>query len=285
VLKESLDLSRGQLDLARERLKLGAASKVDVAKARVSAGEDRIAMEQQKQIIAAAGVALNQAMGRDPRAPLEIVEDGAREATPPGAQANAPAVPENHFKLREIELSKEVAGLNVDIAEGDWWPKVTGTISYGRQDPEFYKVYSRFDELYTMNILLNVSFPIFDAFLRRSKIDEAKTQVARWREEARKARIDLQGRLSGALDNLARLKTIAEIEARNIEDAEQQLLLARERYQVGEGTALEVRDAQLSVTRARLAEVQTLYDLKIATARLHYARGDLIESYVRKDDR
>ncbi|HUU03661.1 MAG TPA: TolC family protein [Myxococcota bacterium] len=284
VLNESLDLSRGQLELAQERLKLGAASRVDVAKARVSAGEDRIAQEQQKQIIAAARVALNQAMGRDPRASLEIVEDGARESSLPGAQAQAPAVPESHFKLQEIELSKEVAGLDVDIAKGDWWPRVTGSISYTRQDPEFYRVYSRFDELYTMTFLVNVSFPIFDAFLRSSKIEEAKTQVTRWREEERKARIDLQGRLSCALDDLARFETIAKIEARNVVDAEQQLLLARERYQVGEGTALEIRDAQLSVTRARLAEVQTQYDFKIAAARLHYARGDLIESYVRKEN-
>ncbi len=285
VLEESLELSLGQLDLARERLKLGAASKVDVAKARVSAGEDRIAMEQQKQTLAAARVALNQAMGRDPRAPLEIVEDNERDAAAvPDLQAEAPAVPENHFSLQEIELSKEVAGLDVDIAEGDWWPRVTGTISYSRQDPEFYKVYSRFDELYTMTFLVNVSFPIFDAFLRSSKIEEAKTQVARLREQERKTRIDLQGRLSNALDDLAHLKSIAKIEARNVEDAEQQLLLARERYQVGEGTALEIRDAQLSVTRARLAEVQTQYDLKIAAARLHYARGDLIESYVRKEN-
>lgn len=283
VLEESLELSRGQLELAQARLKLGSASKVDVAKARVSAGEDRIAIEQQKQVIASAKVTLNQAMGRDPREPLQIVENDARGPAPLSSETQV--VPESHFKLRELELSKQVAGLDVEIAKGDWWPKVTGSISYSRQDPEFYRVYSRFDELYTMSFLVNISFPIFDAYLRSSRIEEAETQVARLEQEQRKARLELQGRLSDALDDLQRLQTIAKIEARNVGDAEQQLELARERYQVGEGTALEIRDAQLSVTRAKLAEVQTMYDLKIAAAKLHYAKGDLIESYLRKENR
>jgi outer membrane protein len=282
VLTESLEVSRGQLDLAEERLRLGAASKVDVSLARVSVGEDRIAIERQNGVIDSAVVELNLALGRPPSQHLAIRDsslDGKNEQPEPVPDA----VLEDHVQLRGFDQASEVAKLDVEIAKGDWWPHITGSIAYSRQDPEFYKVYSRFDELYTLTFLLNISFPVFDGFLRTSRIEEADVQLDRISEEKRRIHQDLQAVFTRAVKNLDRLVTIARIEEENVQAAEQQLVLARERYEVGEGTALEIRDAQLAVTRARLAKVQTEYDLKIAGAQYHYARGDLLDTYLGKE--
>ncbi|MBW1872078.1 MAG: TolC family protein, partial [Deltaproteobacteria bacterium] len=74
VLKESLEVSQGQLNFAQERYNVGAASKVDVSKARVSVGEDRIAIERQYGVIESATVEVNLSMGRSPGDSLELVE-------------------------------------------------------------------------------------------------------------------------------------------------------------------------------------------------------------------
>ena len=72
VLGEGLLLSQAQLELAKERHRLGAGSRVDVSKALVGMGEDRISLERQHQIIAQVRVDLNLALGRDPFLPVAV---------------------------------------------------------------------------------------------------------------------------------------------------------------------------------------------------------------------
>jgi outer membrane protein len=183
-------------------------------------------------------------------------------------------------RLQENDGAQAVADLDVQIAEGDRWPSVAGSLSYTRSDSEFYKVYSRFDEIFNLTIGLSISFPIFDGFLTKANIERSKVQQLQLKEQRRLIEADLDGRMTGAITDAVRLQSVARLQAENVKASEEELELARERYQVGDGTELEVRDAQLAVTRARLAEVQTQAELKNALARYHHARGDLIKTYL-----
>jgi len=278
VLRQSLMASIDQLELAEERHRLGAASKVDVAVAKVNVGEDRIAIEQQRRTIDITAANLNRLMGRSPLEPLMVSEPG--KLRDPGDMPGERSVPEDHFLLRMYQTTREVAELDVDIAKGDRWPEVSGSISYSRQDPEFYKVYSRFNQLYRLTFMLTISFPIFDGFLTSSNIEQAEAAASRVELEEYKAKQDLESNLSKALTDLNRLQAIYEIEQENITAAGQRLELAKESYRVGQGTVLELREAQLALNRARLVAVQTRYDLMIARATYHQSCGDLIETYL-----
>jgi outer membrane protein TolC len=282
VLRQSLETSLDQLRLAEERYRLGAASRVDVAVAKVNMGEDRIAIQHQQRVIGNAMVNLNRVMGRSPLTALVIQEPGDTQDL-----AGSPSyreVPETHFLLRMYAAAQERANLDVTIAKGDRWPQVSGSISYSRQDPEFYKVYSRFDQLYRLAFLLNISFPIFDGFLTSSNIDRAEVASERVKLEKFKARQDLEMGLSKALTDFLSLRAISRIEADNIVAAEQRLELAKESYEVGQGTALELREAQLALNRAKLTAVQTRYELRIAFSVYHQARGDLLKTYLPKEN-
>ncbi len=278
VLRQSLEASRDQLELAEERHRLGAASKVDVAVARVNVGEDRIAIENQRRAIDIAVANLNRVMGRSPLEPL-VIHDPVGAQTP-GATPGEREVPETHFLMKMYQRARQVADLDVAIAKGDRWPEVSGSISYTRQDPEFYKVYSRFDQLFRLTFMLSISFPIFDGFLTSSNIQQAEVASERVKLEEFKARQDLELNLYKAQNDFLRLQAIYKIEGDNILAAEQRLELAKESYEVGQGTALELREAQLALNRAKLTAVQTQYELRIAFAAYHQARGDLLKTYL-----
>jgi outer membrane protein len=281
VLKQSLEASQDQLELAEERHRLGAASKVDVAVARVNAGEDRIAIEQQQRSIDVTVANLNRVMGRSPLEPVAIVEpEKAGDLELTSGEREGPGT---HFLMQMYETARAVADLDVAIAKGDRWPEVSGSISYSRQDPEFYKVYSRFDQLYRLTFMLSISFPIFDGFLTSSNIEQAQVAKERVELEEFRARQDLEVNLSKALTDFLRLRAIYKIEEDNILAAEQRLELAKESYEVGQGTALELREAQLALNRAKLTAVQTQYELRIAYAVYHQARGDLIKTYLSEE--
>ena len=252
-----------------------------MAKARRAMGEDRVSLERQEAALESAVVDINLSIGRGAGSPLALSDD---PAGPAGAPAElAPAVEAGHVRYRENLVAQEVAGLDLDIAKADRWPKVTGSISYFRQDPEFYKVYSRFDQIYNLTFGLSISFPIFDGFLTAANIEQAEVARQRLTEQRRQVEADLDGRITRAVTEHRRLQSVAVLQADNAKAAEEELELARERYNVGDGTELEVRDAQLAVTRARLSVVQTRFDLRTALARYHYARGDLLNTYLPKE--
>jgi outer membrane protein len=61
----------------------------------------------------------------------------------------------------------------------------------------------------------------------------------------------------------------------NLETARQSLSLAEERFRVGAGSTLEVRDAQLSLTRAELSLLENRIDVEVARYALERAAGRL----------
>jgi outer membrane protein len=277
VLVQALALSRDQLKLADERKLIGAASKVDVAKARVSMGEDQISLERQRALLESAMVDLSLAVGRRDSTPMNIQDSQLPDPILPKSDD---LVLEQHSRIRENALALSVAELDQSIAEGDRWPTIQGNISYMRQDPEFYKIYSRFDMLYNLSVSLSISFPIFDGFLTQANIEGAKVAKEAVRTRGDLVRQQLGAELTRTANEISRLQTVAQLQSENVKAALEQLELAQERYTLGDGTSLEVRDAQLAVTRAKLNEVQTQVDIKNSVASFHHAKGDLLSVYL-----
>ena len=61
----------------------------------------------------------------------------------------------------------------------------------------------------------------------------------------------------------------------NVERAETLVKIANDSYLVGGATSLEVIDARLMATRARLAHLKACYDYRVARVRLAAAQGDI----------
>jgi len=59
-----------------------------------------------------------------------------------------------------------------------------------------------------------------------------------------------------------------------VQQAEENLDLANGRYAAGVGNPVEVTDAQVALSSAKLTFIQTLYDYKIAHANIEKAMGE-----------
>ena len=224
-------------------------------------------------------VDLRLAMGVDQDFALDI-QDGPFLDSPEDLERD---VEKEHVLLRLNYAALEVARRQIQIASAGWWPSVTAGVSYSRQDPEFYKVYSRFDELFNLSFWINFSYPIFEGFTTRTAVESAELQAERVKKEGEKTRKNLQASMARTRTEVMHLRDIQDIEKDNIQSAQRSLFLAQEQYKLGRGTSLEVRDAQLAVTRAKLNFIQTRYDLQISLAAYHRYRGDLMKIYLHGD--
>jgi len=120
---------------------------------------------------------------------------------------------------------------------------------------------------------LTISVPLFTGFGRSLRLQQAREaeQDAEEgiRDQALRVRTEVHARF---LALQTAFKAIG-VQAQSREAARDQLRLAQDRYRLGSGTALEVADAQSTVTRAEGDYVNALYDYHKTLAALEAAVG------------
>lgn len=123
------------------------------------------------------------------------------------------------------------------------------------------------------SIRLGVSLPIWDGFSRSSRISQARAQQDDATEQVRARRLELAGQVQARVSGVRTAWEAARIQEVSRTAAREQLQLAQERYRVGNGTALEVADAQNAVTQAEVDYVTAVYDYHLAVVGLEATVG------------
>ena len=91
---------------------------------------------------------------------------------------------------------------------------------------------------------MTVSIPIFSGLSRQRNVEAARLQREDLSQQIREQELSVQADLAIGLENVRTAYQSALLEERNRDLAEQQLNLARERYQLGAITFVELVDAQ-----------------------------------------
>jgi outer membrane protein len=120
---------------------------------------------------------------------------------------------------------------------------------------------------------LTVSLPIFTGFSRSLRLSEARAQEDDVEEEVRARRLQVRTDVHSRYLGLQTAFQAIGVQGASRDAARDQLRLARDRYRLGAGTALEVSDAQNAVQRAEGDYVNAVYDYHKAIAALEAAVG------------
>lgn len=122
---------------------------------------------------------------------------------------------------------------------------------------------------------LNLSFsvPIFTGFTRQRNREAARLQRDDQAQRVREQELALQADLAIGLENVRTAYESALLEERNRVLAEQQLDLARERYQLGAITFVELVDAQTVLARAEADRTIAVYAYHDAVTNLEALVG------------
>jgi outer membrane protein len=123
------------------------------------------------------------------------------------------------------------------------------------------------------SISFGVSLPIFDGFSRAARVSQARASRDDARESLRAQQLLIDGQVQSELLAVQANWQAAQIADTNRTAAQEQLTLARERYRLGSGTALEVADAQNAVTQAEASYINAVYDYHTAVVGLEAAVG------------
>ena len=122
-------------------------------------------------------------------------------------------------------------------------------------------------------VTFGVSSPIFQGLTRKRDVAQAHAQAedARYRMEER--RIGLRADIAAALGAVGTAYQTARLEEMNREVANQQLRLARERYEMGSGSFLELVEAETVMASSERARVDAVYSFHQAVVDLETMVG------------
>jgi outer membrane protein TolC len=273
VNEAAVQRSQDNLDKTEKMFELGAVAKVDVYRSRVNLGNDKITMLLQKNAVLKARQQLNLVMGRDPQAPLEIVP----EFELPDAFASVDDLV-NQANQMNPELKRneeEVNSYDIGVSRS-WavvWPAIGAFFNYNRANEGIERVYQSWDKNWTMNWGLSLRWNLFNGFQDKVRIQKSKLALRNAQETYEETKRNLKSTIVQLVDNFNSYLEIIDINEQNLEAAQEEFRLAEERYRIGSGTALEVREAQVNLSRAEEILVAAKYNARISQAQLEQALG------------
>lgn len=278
VYEKTLESSQGQVDLANERYRLGAVAQTDVLKAQTAAGNDKINLLQQKNTLDLRKRNLNVAMGRNPMISVDLPEFTYKEPVIPDEQLAANQALQANKDLRNLELAIQKSRTNLAIARANLMPSVSAFFSYDRSGFRVNELYSDFSKNWSYNYGLSLSIPIFNRLNTHSAIQTRRVDMMIAEKRYTDAKLQVKMQVQNLIQQLKTYSEIIDLNQTNLKSAEEDLRLAREQYNVGQATLLDVLDAQANLTNAQRILVYTKFDAKNLEVQLQAVLGELTHS-------
>lgn len=270
LMKESAKSTRRHLANVRRMLEVGSRSKTDVLRWEVQLAQDEGNVVEAENHLAIAKAALNEAIGVGLEESYELIpiaEKNPRENNV--SQDQIVDFVRAHPAVKAMRANVDLQRAQVRLAQGGFQPKVNFAFSYGwEQDDDL-----RLDGDETWSASVQVSFPLFNSFGNYSGVREAKAELRRTEESAKGVQRGMELKATSAWLNLKAARTRIKIARKGTEQAEENLRIVRNMYEVGLVSNIDLIDAQLASNGAQVSVINALYDFYIAEAELGRALG------------
>ncbi len=273
VYKVAVQRSQDQLTRTEKMFELGSKARLDVYQAKVNLGNDRINLLTQQNTVEDARRNLNIVMGREPNEPLEVSSEKEVDADLAPLESLLEDANENQPVIKKNEQDLESSDLGISLAKAPYYPSISAYFQYNRRNSDLEKIYSDLNLEYIWAVGIQLNWNIFRGFDDYVNVQKSKINKKIVQENSVNYLRTLKSQIEGYYENYKSYKEIIEINQENLEAAKEELRLAQERYQIGAGTALEVREAQVKLTRAEETLIAAKYNALITLAQLDNAVG------------
>jgi len=183
------------------------------------------------------------------------------------------AVREENPSLQALRLQVEVNEAFVSAERSNYLPTISafGNLQYQAAKNTF--VVSTNDFFRSAQVGLNLSVNIFQGLQTNARVDQASIEVRKSEEILANMETNLRTAAHSTILQLNQAQQRIDAQARTVEQAERGYRIATTRFMNGAGTQLEVNDAQLALTQAKVNRIQAIYDYLVASADLDQLLG------------
>lgn len=278
VAEEALRNAQERLRLVRAQVDAGVAAQFDLLRAETAVAQAEQAVLNARNQRELAAAALNNLLGRDLDAPVQVVKPARLpEETLPPLETLTQQAYENRPELIAARRGVDLAQIGIETARRSLLPNIvlTGQADFNLNTSAF----NPRRETYTGVAVLSV--PIWDGGIARAREAQARDdlQIAQLRLQQAREGVALEVRQ--AYLNLQDAQKRLAVAQKGLEQATEALRLARVRFEAGVSPQLEISDAELAFTQAQTNLVNAQYDYLDAYAALLRAVGAIETQYRR----
>jgi outer membrane protein len=269
VAKETLGNQEAHLRQIQGFVEAGTRPEIDLAQARTDRANAQVLLINAQVGYETAKALLNQAMGVEGGTDYDVAEppvqaiDGENGSTDDLLSAALKARPDIQALARQIEAQEfTTSGL-----KGGYAPSLNVSTGLSEQGKAL-------DSLnWGWNAILSLTWQIFGGGITNEQVRESRASTAALRaqydSQHQQVRLDVEQARLGVRAAKAAIEATHEAAV----NARVRLGLAEGRYQAGVGNAIELGDSQVALTSAAAQEVQAIFNLATARAKLLQALG------------
>jgi outer membrane protein TolC len=278
ALEETVRRSREQVARAKGLYEAGRSTRSAWLDAEANLGHDEIQVLRQKQSIVALRTQLLQWLGR-PDEDVEAQAPATLDFTTaaPSYEASLACARQKRPLLHALAENLRARGLGLSVARADYWPRLSASAGYGRSAPSTNLFFAVPHLQNSVSAGFNLSWDLFNGFAHEANEERARLELTRAEKEQVQAVVDLEAELRRTLQTLETELAVLKLSERNLELATQQEMLETERFATGANTPLDVRNAQIKLTQARLGVEQAKANVAVARAALYRVVGGAVE--------
>lgn len=270
--RESVSMANSHLSHAKALKNVGMSTRADTLRGEVQVANAEIALSKAKQGFEIAKNYFNNILGRDLNSSVELAEVEFKSKDVPVYKYEdiLKIAYEERPDWKQYVLVNKISEDEVGVARSDLWPTLS---LVGQYDIGSVKYESFESDQRNWTAMISGNWNIFDGTATWNRIKEAnaKLEANRANQTEIEKGIALEVKdanfaVSSSLENIKGTQKALELAAENLK-------IADLRYKSGVGTNLEVIDAQVAVTQARIEHLQSEHDLQIAKAKINKVIG------------
>jgi outer membrane protein TolC len=267
TVRAQLELDNSLLQLARDRQEFGVGTGLDVTRSQSRLAADQHRLLQTENEARTAELQLLRAMGERPGFALNLTDALASAAIPVEAADEAVNVAlRNRPELKAEQQRIEAARLGVRGAASERLPAVQAFADYGDNGASSAFVPTR-------SIGVQVQLPLFDGGRRGAHRTLSESQLRQAEIRAKDLRDDIEFDVRVAVDNMASAQAQLRAAEESLNLSQQELSLARLRFEAQVTTQLDVVNAQALLAEARSRQVNAVFALRAAEVEYRRATG------------
>lgn len=182
-------------------------------------------------------------------------------------------VTDRNVGLRALRLQVEIQRAFLAAERSNYLPSLAAFGRYQYQAAKNQFNVSTNDFFANAQVGIQLSFNVFQGFQTNARVEQADVEVRKTEEAVANLETNLRTATHSIVLQLEQSQQRLAAQERTVEQAERGYRIATTRFRAGSGTQLEVNDAQLALTQAKVNRMQALFDYLVAAADLEQVLG------------
>ncbi|MDG1040322.1 MAG: TolC family protein [Polaribacter sp.] len=279
-LKEALTISKQRFERAKYKHQYGQSTKLELLNAEVDVNNDSIALINSKQQYLNAKRSLNIVLGAQKGVDYEV-ETAVTFSQILNFEELLTKAKAANVLLKKTEKNLAISQFNIKINKASYLPRVGLTTSYGWNKSEnpatSFLAQSSSNGL---NAGLNLTWNIFDGGGTKTRVANAKIAVENQQILLQQQNETLENTLKNTWSLYNNKLFVLSAQEKNVASSQNNFDRTKERYNLGQVTSIEFRQAQINFINAKTAYNNTKFEAKLIELELLQLSGELLNTEI-----